>query len=418
MSNNIKVVVIGGGAAGILAAITAKKQFPKETVVLLERNNILGRKILITGAGRCNLTNTNLATKPEEKYNHPDFVKTTFARVGYKEIVAWFNDLGLETKEEEKNKTGKIFPVSDRADSVVNLLTAAVAEAGVEVKFGVTVKNIIKQKNGFVINLHNGDRLETVKIILAAGGSTYPALGADGSGFAIAKELGHQIVTPVPSGVSLEGKSRISQELQGLKIMVEIVVPASKNVSGITGDLLFTKYGLSGMAVLKASRPISLSMHRAHQAWAEININFMPGYNTNTATKYWLERKKKHPSREVATDWGGVFPGKFAAVFLNNLGFAPNIIWADLRETDVQKIAEALTSYPWKITATRGWNEAEFTAGGVDTTEVNPDTLESKIIPGLYLAGEVLDIDGDIGGYNLSWAWASGMVAGRLGSAK
>lgn len=407
------LAIIGGGAAGMMAAISACDNHPDWKIVVIEKNPALGRKILVTGAGRCNLTNINLAAHGEEHYNQPAFVKKVLVQFGYKEIMNFFTDLGLKLAEEKKNNTGKIFPVSDQASSVVDLLNDAVVTRGVRVENETICKEIKKSGKQFDLSLHSVDKnwgLTAGKIILAAGGKTYPALGADGSGYILAEKLGHKIVSPIPSGVPLEGKNQLAQELQGLKLTVEICPPQGKKV---TGDLLFTKYGLSGMAVLLVSRTLSQELNGPNKKGVQIELNFMPGYDMETASDFWLARKEKYPKRVIEVDWAGVFPAKFARVFLKLTGLVGRS-YSTINTVELKKAIKLLIAYTWFLTATQGWNEAEFTAGGVDCAEINPSTLESKKIPGLYFAGEVMDVDGDIGGYNLSWAWASGFVVGKV----
>lgn len=403
---NYDLAIIGGGASGMMAAISARRHHPTWRIILLEKNQTLGRKILTTGNGRCNLTNINLGAK---HFNNSKFVEAILKQFGYKEIMKFFGDLGLLTYEEKKGNTGKIFPISDAASSVVNLLAAAVACSKVEVRTETICEDIVKLGDKFLVKLKNSKEITANKIILALGGKTYPALGADGSGFVLAKKLGHTIVEPIPSGVSLEGKNILAQELQGLKMSVEISLP---NKEKISGDLMFTKYGLSGTAALLASRPLSVWLNREDKKEVSLSLNFMLGYDLEKANKFLLERKQKYPERTIEIDWCGIFSPKFVGVFLRLVGVSGK--YSKISDATINRLAKILTDYEYKITATRGWNEAEFTAGGVDCVEVKSDTLESKKIPGLYFAGEVIDVDGDIGGYNLSWAWASGFVVGQL----
>lgn len=406
------LVIIGGGAAGMLAAISARIHHSDWKIIIIEKNASLGRKILVTGNGRCNLTNVNLEVNGENHYNDPSFVKSVFSQFSYGEIMKFFNELGLRTYEEKKNNTGKIFPVSDQASSIIELLVDALISNKIEIKKETNCQSLKKQGQQFIISLKSSEKSEEIianKVIITAGGKTYPALGADGNGFELVRKLGHTIILPIPSGVPLEGKNQLAQELQGLKLSAEINLPEEKK--SFLGDLMFTKYGLSGTAILLCSRPLSLKLNGAKKREIQIELNFMPGYNFDSALSFWQERKEKFPNRLIEIDWTGVYPPKFAKVFLKLTGLSEKK-YKLITEAELKKTIKLLISYPWKITATRGWNEAEFTAGGVDVKEINQKTLESKIISGLYFAGEVIDIDGEIGGYNLSWAWASGFVAG------
>jgi len=404
------LAIIGGGAAGMMAAISARQHHPKAKIILFEKNETLGRKILTTGNGRCNITNINLEKDGARHFNSSDFVDKVFKQFGFEEVMNFFTDLGLVMYEEKKGSVGKVFPISDSATSVVNLLTDAVLRSGVEVKKETICRSVVKKGREFIVTSQLGENILASKLIIAAGGKTYPALGADGSGFLLAEKLGHKIVPPIPSGVPLEGKNRLAQELQGLKLGAEIIVSGTKEK--ISGDLMFTKYGLSGTAALLASRSLSVLLNRENKKEVTLRLSFMPGHDTASATDFWLKRKQKYFDRTIELDWCGVFPQKFANVFLKIAGVAGK--YSNISEAELKKVIKLLTDYEWKITATRGWNEAEFVAGGVRCSEINPATLESNKIAGLYFAGEVIDVDGDIGGYNLSWAWSSGFVVGKL----
>lgn len=414
MTEQYSKIIIGGGAAGIMAAIFAKQKSPKARVAIIDQSFALGRKILISGAGRCNLTNVNLEKNYLDKYfGNKAIIEGVFKQFGYQEIIIFFNSLGLEVYEEMKSGAGKIFPKNDSAKAVVALLQSKLEQLGVEIIFNTVVNKIKKDKNGFIISA-NSNQYSAEKVIIAAGGKCYPALGSDGSGYELARAFGHKIIEPVPSGVSLVGKNFLSQALQGTKIEAEIkALVNGKQIVQACGDVLFAQYGLSGMAILLVSRDLSIALNREEAKEVSVILNFLPGKNTEQAKKYLLERFNKNPEQTIEQNLWGIFPIKFVSAILKIAKIGTSVEIGKLRNLEIEKLLDVLINYEVNITGTRGWNEAEFTAGGVATAEVNPKTLESKLMPGLYFCGEVLDIDGEIGGYNLSWAWASGAVAGR-----
>lgn len=418
MPQSFDVIIIGGGAAGMMAAISAKRHNPKLSVAIIDQTFALGRKILISGAGRCNLTNKNLTKDLAKKYfGDKKIVESVFKQFGYKEITEFFNDLGLELYEETKSATGKIFPQNDQAKAVVALLVSEIEKLGIEIILNTIVLSVKKEKSSFVL-IGNHENKEVVftatKLVLAAGGKSYPALGADGSGFDLAHDFKHKIIEPAPSGVPLVGKNELSQALQGTKLEAEIVAFINnKEVGNVVGDVLFTQYGLSGSGILSISREFSICLNRDHKKLAEIVLNFFPNKNKIEVKKYLLTRFKKNPDQTIENNLWGIFPMKFVATILKLTKIDSARLTSELNTEEIDRLINSLTVCKIKITGTRGWNEAEFTAGGIATEDVNPNTLESKLVSGLYFCGEVLDVDGEIGGYNLSWAWASGFVVGK-----
>ncbi len=414
------LVVVGGGAAGMMASISAKKHHPNFKVALLDRTFALGRKILVCGAGRCNITNINLQAGVEGHYYGADtsFVRPVFSQFGYADIVEYFEDLGVELYVERKTTVGKLFPITDQAKTITAMLEDELERLGVEVMLNTEVKSIVSNNGSFTIGISNESpitELSSQYVILAAGGMTYPALGSNGSGYNLAEQLGHKLVTPVPSALPLEGKNDLSQELQGIKLEAEVTsIIAGKVVKSRVDDVMFTKYGLSGPAVLNISREVSLRINREQKHDVEIKLNLFPGKSSDDVKDLLSKRWRKRSEQTIEKSLYGLFPNKIAPVILKLININSTKLVKALSADEVEKLVEILSDYRIKISATRGWNEAEFTAGGVDTTELKPNTLESKLHKGLYLCGEILDVDGDVGGFNLSWAWVSGFVSGKL----
>ncbi len=387
------VAVIGGGASGILAAISAKRA--GKSVVICEKNPRLGKKLLVSGSGRCNLANEDLT---EAHYN-PDarlLVKSIFTQFGIKEIDRFFSQIGLKLY----SQNGRIFPVTNQAASVLKLLEMELARQEVILELGFEAVKIAHSKKGFVVSAKNNRSLSCDKLIISVGGKAYPALGSEGGGYNLAKQLGHSIIEPVPSAVPLEVKDKICHILQGQKISAKAwsVIDEVKNPQ-VEGDVLFTKYGLSGTAILDVSQEISLALNRLKRGEVFVCLDLIPFMAKDALEKELYKRVEENIADEDILV--GILPNKFAVAFKDLFSVR-----------DIEKAVSELKNKKFKVTATRGWNEAEFALGGVKVSEVKEPTLESKIVPGLYLAGEILDVTGKRGGYNLAWAWASGFIAG------
>ncbi len=404
-----------------MAAISARRSHPDFSVAIVDRTFALGRKILVCGAGRCNITNLNLGKSLDDRYYgaDPEFIKSVFDQFGYQDIVDFFNDLGIELYVERKSEIGKLFPVTNQAHTVTALLDDELKRLNVDTILNTEVTSVTAGDK-FTLSLKSVEgntesQLTSDYLVISAGGKTYPALGANGSGYSLAQSLGHTIIDPVPSALPLEGKNQLSQELQGVRMEMQVTSFISGNkIKSSTDEVMFTKYGLSGPAVLNVSREISIRINREHADDCEVELNFFPGLTADKIQELFESRWSKRPGQTLEKSLYGIFPNKIPPVLLKLLGFDPLQKVQTLSAEQKQKLSGALGNYRIKITSTRGWNEAEFTAGGVDTGEVKLTTLESRKIPRLYFCGEILNVDGDVGGFNLSWAWSSGFTAGKL----
>jgi len=389
-------LVIGGGAAGILAAISEGRR--GESVVICEKMPQLGKKLLASGNGRCNLLNEDLS---EVHYNPAarNLVRSVFNQFGKPAILSFFNGLGLQVYSQD----GRIFPITNQAASVLKVLEMELKRLSIPVEFNFNCSNISFSPNGFLISSNSGQKIECRKVIVTGGGKTYPAYGSDGSLYRVAEKLGHSIIEPVPAAVPLTVKDSLSQILQGQKIFAGVKSIIEGRESGeVRGDLLFTKYGLSGTCILDVSEEISVAMNRFHRAEAFLAVDMAP-FMDRPQLKMELEKRKKEqwPAAEMLA---GILPNKFSAALKNIFN-----------DQDIDYMVNSLKDRRFRISGTRGWNEAEFTSGGVNIDELNPITLESKLKKGLHFAGEILDVNGRRGGYNLGWAWASGWVSGQAG---
>ncbi len=420
--NYYDVIILGGGAAGITAAISTKRHHPQLSVLIVDQTFALGRKILVSGAGRCNITNGNLAKDDWRKRYYcdtPQLLDSVFAQFGYNEIIAYFEDLGIKLYEEQKNNNGKIFPITDSAKNVVALLIDELQRLGVVISIESSCTKVTKSNSLFQlqINKENRHRLFTSKyLICATGGKTYPALGSDGSGYDLIKDLGHAILSPVPAAGPLISKDRICHELQGVKtnVSASLIIDGKIQKSGID-DLLFTQYGVSGSLIFNFSRHVSTKFNRGESGTKIfVVVDFLPTITRLELSKYLQKQWDKRPGQTVVNSLLGILNAKIASVLCRQGGINPVKQVKDINQ-DVQKaIIEKIKAYKIEIVGTKGWNESEFTAGGVRAAEINPKTLASYLVQGLYLCGEVINVDGDVGGFNLSWAWASGYLAGKL----
>lgn len=391
---NYSTIVIGGGAAGICAAISSARS--SGSVIICEKLPQHGKKVLASGNGRCNLLNENL---DDNRYNPAsrDLVKSIFQRFGKREIVDFFTGLGLETYSQD----GRVFPRTNHAASVLKVLDMELRRLNVPVKFNFNCSGISFGKDNIFVSSEAGEQIECRKLIVTGGGRTYPAFGSDGSTHELARRLGHTIIVPVPSAVPLVVKDSLCHSLQGQRIQAG----ARSLIDGQlgdeeTGELLFTKYGLSGTCILDISDTISVAMGRHHKKDVFVSIDMVPFMDR--------DRLKNELVRRQRLGWQ---PGEMLA------GLLPNKLASALQELfergNIDSVVASLKARHFKIAGTRGWNEAEFTDGGIDVKEINPITLESEIRNGIYFAGEVLDVSGRRGGYNLAWAWASGYIAGE-----
>jgi len=387
-------VVIGGGAAGICAAIS--KARTGDSVVICEKMPQLGKKILASGNGRCNLLNDNFN---ETFYNPParPLVKSILAQFGKAEIFAFFHELGLETWSQDS----RIFPVTNQAASVVKVLEMELRRLSVPVEYDFDCNNISFPGGDIVVSAKNGTKLTCRKLIITGGGKTYPALGSDGSTFEMSQGLGHTIVEPVPGVVPLVVKDPMCHFLQGQRIFAGARSIIEGRISAETkGELLFTKYGLSGTCVLDISKEVSIAINRYHKNDVVISVDLVPFMDKDRLKNQLTKRiSQKIAPEEILV---GTLPNKLC-VYLKGL----------FENDDINSAVAKLKDMRFKISGTRGWNEAEFTAGGINVNEVTPGTLESKLHKNVYFAGEVLDVNGQRGGYNLGWAWASGYIAGQ-----
>jgi len=401
-----KIAIIGAGASGLIASIMASKK--STSVVVFEKNSKIGKKILATGNGRCNITNRDIDISNFYGLN-PNFAKTALNEFDFKKCEEFFNAIGIEFKEGER---GRLYPMSLQSSSVVDLLVYEAKRVGVEFRLSSEVKKISSRENGFLIKTESKSEYFS-KILIASGGLASPSLGSSDSGYEFAKAYSHTIVEPFASLVQLISNAPFLKRISGVKVNASVKVLIDKReIDSTSGDLLFTNYGLSGSAILDISRAVSLGLKQRKSI--EIVLDLLPEFSKDRLLSLFQKRVKFANDKSVEFWLEGLVNKKLTPIITKEASLRGNIKSAkELNRKDLLKIIYAIKSMRFNIIDTKGFKTAEVTAGGVDTEDINPQTMESKLKRGLYFSGEVVDIDGDCGGYNLQWAWASGFIAGR-----
>jgi predicted Rossmann fold flavoprotein len=406
------IAIIGAGAAGLAAAIAAAERAQAAgalQILLLDGAHTIGAKILVSGGGRCNVTHE--AVTPADFFGNRHIIKNVLAAFSVGDTIKWLSSMGVELKREE---TGKLFPVTDKSRTVLNALVDRCHKLGAAICLDHRVhaiENVTGTEAGFRIH-HTHGILLAKTIILATGGRSIPKSGSDGFGYELARRLGHQVTATVPALVPLVLDDRMFHKtLSGLSQEVELTTMVNgKLVDARTGSLLWTHFGISGPVVMDASRFWCVA--REQNASATVFGNFVPGHTQEDVREWIREEARAHPRRTLVTTLTQRLPKRFSDALIHHAGCDRHRAIAQLPRNDRDHFVTLLTKFPFPIVQDRGWNYAEVTAGGVPLEEINFRTMESKVVPGLYLIGEILDCDGRIGGFNFQWAWATGRLAG------
>ena len=407
----VSVAVVGAGAAGLTAAIAAADTLLKEKtagrVILLDGAKQLGAKILVSGGGRCNVTHD--VVTPKDFFGNRNIIRNVLAAFPVQHTIAWFELLGVALKREP---TGKLFPTTDRARTVLNALLDRARHIGVTICPDHRVCEISRSRSGYRVR-HSHSMIHAARVILATGGQSLPRTGSDGFGYQLVRSLGHRITPTVPALVPLVlERSMFHATLSGLSHEVELTtVVEGREADRRTGSLLWTHFGISGPIVMDASRFWTLATNRGAQA--DLYGNFVPS-RTPDELKAWLTvQATEHPKRSLARTLALLVPERFAHSLCLYCSCDPLKTIAQVPRIDRNRLFDALTRFRFPVERDRGWNFAEVTAGGVPLDEIDYRTMESKVAPGLYLTGEMLDCDGRIGGFNFQWAWTTGWLAGQ-----
>ncbi len=398
------VIIVGGGASGMMAAITAATEGAR--VTLIEQKDRVGKKILSTGNGRCNLTNRRM---DEACFRGDDvaIVPEILGQFGLEDTERFFEDLGVMLKERQ----GYVYPISDQASTILDVLRMELERKQVRVLVSEPVTEIIRQKTGFSVKTKN-HTLSADAVILATGGKASPVLGSDGSGYTLAKRLGHHLSPVVPALVQLRCKETFFKHLAGIRTQAKVSLFVDDLfVASDTGELQLTNYGISGIPVFQVSRYAAKGLYRGSAVTAE--VDFMPTMEEDTFSEYLIRRQKCHGYKCAEEFMIGIFPKKLIGTLLKTAQMIPTAIMEACSKEQLMHLAHVCKHFRVDIVETNGFDGAQICAGGVRVAEVTPNTLESVYAKNLYLTGELLDIDGICGGYNLQWAWSTGFVAGR-----
>ena len=407
----IDIAVVGGGAAGLAAAIFARRSNPSASVVVLEGARKPGAKILVSGGGRCNVTNA-VVGEADFWGGRPSIVRRILKALPVAETIAFFAGLGVPLHEEPG---GKLFPDSNRARDVLTALLRGAEDAGAELRCGARVLAIDRTDGAFLLSTSAGE-MRARAVILATGGRSLPKTGSDGTGYRFAAALGHTLVpqTPALAPLVLDGGTAygIHTALSGVSMEAELRIWIDDGLaSRLTGSLLWTHFGVSGPVALNASRHWARASAQGHRV--RMTMNCYPGQAFDEIDRRWVLAAGVRASATLRTALGGDVPDAVATAVLAALQLPADRRLADLTREDRRRLVHALTDWPLPVVDTRGYNYAEVTAGGVPLTEIDPATMKSRVCPGLYFAGEILDADGRIGGFNFQWAWCTAALAGR-----
>ena len=395
------VLVLGGGAAGLAAGIAAARAGAR--VCLVEKLPRVGKRLLATGNGRCNLTNTG--ARAADYFGDGAFAAGALARFSPEAVRAFFREIGLESREEYG---GRVFPRSNQAAAVVDALRLAFAEAGGETVADFAAIALEPQRGGFCARAADGRTVWGKSAVCALGGMAAPALGGSDSGLKLMRALGHRLVPCAPALVQIKTPPEAVRALKGIRVEGQArAYVEGREAARAAGEILFADYGVSGPAVMQVSRPLSYAL--AEKRRAEIAVCALPEEGPGFL-RARRERLARRPLEDFLT---GLVPKRLGQVLLKSAGIAPLSRPAGSLAAGELSALEALLC-EWRLPAlgTAGYANAQVMAGGLDTRDFDPRTLQSRKVPGLFAAGEILNVDGGCGGYNLQWAWASGLLAG------
>lgn len=391
----MKTIIIGAGAAGLTAAITAAKNGSDVTV--LEHENKAGKKILVTGNGKCNLTNKNMNYK--KFYGNTEFINDVLKSFDENDTISFFKDMGLLTKD----KRGYIYPMSEQASTVLNILRDTAVNLGVKIKTNNSVEKISCSTTGF--DIHMGIVMHCDNLIVATGGMAAPKTGSTGSGYKLAESMGHHILKPRPALTALVCENNSLNKASGVRVSAKISVLDNETIIGSDiGELQITDYGISGIPVFNISR--------LTDAGTVITIDFMPDIEKDEIEKVIRDLFEKRGTMPILSVMNGFLNDKLSIAILNSINLDKTLKVCMLTTEQIKLLVDSIKNYKVMVKSRRGFEYAQVTQGGIDTDEIDSKTMESKIVKNLYFAGEIIDIDGICGGYNLQFAWATGTMAG------
>jgi len=405
MSN---VIVVGGGAAGMMAAVFAARN--GQNVQLLEKNEKLGKKLFITGKGRCNITN---AADIEDLFtaviSNPKFLYSGFYSFTNQQVIDFFEELGVKTKIERGER---VFPVSDHSSDVIAAFSRELKLLGVAVSLHTEVRELLCEQDKVCgVLLTNGKKMKADAVIVATGGISYPSTGSTGDGYRFAKETGHRVTELLPSLVPMEVRQWYAKELQGLSLRnIEIrITDGKKKLYEEFGEMLFTHYGVTGPVILSASSVVGKTLRKKELT---LHIDLKPALSEEQLDKRILREFDANHNKQYKNSIDSLFPAKLKPIMIELSEIEPEKKVNEITKEERQRLVHLIKDFTMTLTGLRSYNEAIITKGGVSVKEIDPGTMESKKMKGLYFAGEVLDLDAVTGGYNLQIAWSTGYLAG------
>ena len=403
-----KIIVVGGGAAGMMAAVTAARK--GKNVLLLEKNEKLGKKLFITGKGRCNITNS---AEIDELFSavvsNPKFLYSSFYSLTNDQVIEFFEELGVKTKVE---RGGRVFPESDHSSDVIRALEQELKRLGAEIRLRTEVKEILAEGGRAKgVRLSSGKKLNADAVIIATGGISYPSTGSTGDGYRFARECGHKVTELSPALVPMEVEEWYAKELMGLSLRnIEIkITDGKKKLYEEFGEMLFTHYGVTGPVILSASSIVGKKL-KEHPL--TLHIDLKPALTEEQLDKRVLREFEANHNRQFKNAVDSLFPAKLKPVIVELSGIPEEKKVNEVTKEERLRFVRMIKDFSMTLTAMRGYNEAIITKGGVSVKEIDPGTMESRLVNRLYFAGEVLDLDAVTGGYNLQIAWSTGYLAG------
>lgn len=402
------MIVVGGGAAGMMAAVFAARN--GQNVQLLEKNEKLGKKLFITGKGRCNITN---AADIEDLFtaviSNPKFLYSGFYSFTNQQVIDFFEELGVKTKIERGER---VFPVSDHSSDVIAAFSRELKLLGVSVSLHTEVRELLCEQDKVCgVLLTNGKKMKADAVIVATGGISYPSTGSTGDGYRFAKETGHRVTELLPSLVPMEVRQWYAKELQGLSLRnIEIrITDGKKKLYEEFGEMLFTHYGVTGPVILSASSVVGKTLRKKELT---LHIDLKPALSEEQLDKRILREFDANHNKQYKNSIDSLFPAKLKPIMIELSGIEPEKKVNEITKEERQRLVHLIKDFTMTLTGLRSYNEAIITKGGVSVKEIDPGTMESKKMKGLYFAGEVLDLDAVTGGYNLQIAWSTGYLAG------
>lgn len=403
-----QIIIIGGGASGIACALAAGKTNPDAKITILEQLDRVGKKILSTGNGRCNLSNQEIS--PDHYHSHNLTVLSDIMKPMTPEFVLdFFNEFGLLCCEED---SGRIYPYSFQASMVLDVLLLALKQQHINVICSCKVSNVSYMKNCFVVSTKAGQNYHADKVILSTGGKAAPHFGSDGSGYQIAKSFGHTCHNTYPCLVPFRCKYEGLNGLKGIHAHGVAKLYSNATLLGTSkGEILLTDYGISGIPAMN----LSCFMDQVKpNTKCEIQIDLFPDWKPNVLRTFLDTRAKKYANETLEMFFTGLINKKIAYSVLKSIGITPlSRPIGSLKPEELDVLAKTLKSWQFPVTNTLSWDKAQTTGGGIPLDEIHPTTMESRLQPGLFLTGELLDTVGECGGFNLHWAWCTGIFAGR-----